>query len=184
VDLPSGAAIDVLVTTGITDTADNPMVLPFRSQFTTAGDLQAPVTVIGEVYDDQRSLPLEGATIEVISASTGAVLATATSDTRGRYLLLPTETDVLVRVSMANHSSGNARPNTLWTPRQNEGPFYPIHEQADKDQPGEHQTNERGTNSQHSDSHVRSVFIPTVPSLHRSLAKWHGHEMSASTRLP
>lgn len=26
-----------------------------------------------------------------------------------------------------------SRPDKLWTPRQTEGPFYPIHEQADKD---------------------------------------------------
>ena len=39
----------------------------------------------------------------------------------------------ILSYGMTNHSTGNARPNTLWTPRQTEGPFYPIHEQADKD---------------------------------------------------
>ncbi|WP_455209681.1 dioxygenase family protein [Kaarinaea lacus] len=32
-----------------------------------------------------------------------------------------------------SNNTGHARANTLWTPRQTEGPFYPIHEQADKD---------------------------------------------------
>ena len=51
-------AVTNVVTTGVTDTAGNPMVETFASQFTTAGDVQAPVNVIGEVYDDTRSLPL------------------------------------------------------------------------------------------------------------------------------
>lgn len=39
----------------------------------------------------------------------------------------------IVSYGMSKNSIVNARPNTLWTPRQTEGPFYPIHEQADKD---------------------------------------------------
>jgi protocatechuate 3,4-dioxygenase beta subunit len=35
--------------------------------------------------------------------------------------------------TVTKNKTANARPDALWTPRQTEGPFYPIHQQADKD---------------------------------------------------
>ncbi|KPJ95284.1 MAG: hypothetical protein AMJ53_03110 [Gammaproteobacteria bacterium SG8_11] len=36
-------------------------------------------------------------------------------------------------VSSVINATAHAAPPALWTPRQAEGPFYPVHEQADKD---------------------------------------------------
>jgi len=96
--LPPGAEIDVTVTTGVTDAAGNPLQTPFRSAFATAGAPSAPTVVIGEVYDDTKSLPLEGAAVLAVDPVTDAVLALTESDELGRYVLSPGRSDILVRV--------------------------------------------------------------------------------------
>ena len=50
-----------------------------------------------------------------------------------RFLLKLGLTASIVSFGTTHHKSGHADPATLWTPRQTEGPFYPTHEQADKD---------------------------------------------------
>ena len=58
VPFPQGTAILVTVN-GIKDVAGNPLAVPFTSEFTTSGTASPPGIIVGEVYDDRRSLPLE-----------------------------------------------------------------------------------------------------------------------------
>ncbi len=87
--LPSGRIIDIIITTGVRDASGNPMSLPFTSSFTTIGYVAEAGVVIGEVYNDSRSLPLEGATVTAIARETGEPLAQTQTDGMGRYLLNP-----------------------------------------------------------------------------------------------
>ncbi|MDD9944462.1 MAG: Ig-like domain-containing protein [Myxococcales bacterium] len=95
---PPGVEVEVTVTTGATDAAGNPLQTPFRSAFATAGAPAAPTILIGEVYNDSRSLPLGGAAVLAVDPATDAALAQTQSDELGRYLLAPGRSDVLVRV--------------------------------------------------------------------------------------
>jgi len=98
--LPAGASIQISVTTGATDEAGNPLPTPFRSSFAIAGEPAEPGVVIGEVYDDTRSLPLEGATVVALDPVSRIVLGQTETDERGRYLLAPGRSDVVIRVTM------------------------------------------------------------------------------------
>ena len=55
--------------------------------------------IIGEVYDDTRSLPVAGASVEAIDPLSGTLLTTVQTDTRGRYLLDLGEQELLIRTS-------------------------------------------------------------------------------------
>lgn len=103
--LPAGTAVDVNVLTGVRDADGNPMSTPFTSRFTTGGDQIGSGVLIGEVYDDTRSLPLEGATVEAFLPNSQTLLISTLSDERGRYLLDPGQSNVLVRVSKAGFST-------------------------------------------------------------------------------
>jgi hypothetical protein len=100
---PPGTGVDVIVTTGITDLSGNPLALPFVSRFTTAGAAPNAGVVLGEVYDDTRSLPLEGAVVELLSPQ--GVSDAAFSDTRGRYLLPQVRADLSVRITKADFTT-------------------------------------------------------------------------------
>ncbi len=56
----------------------------------------------GEVYDDTRSVPLEGATVSITGADANGVLYadSTTTDARGRYLLRANAGNAIVRISM------------------------------------------------------------------------------------
>lgn len=97
--LPAGASIEISVTTGATDEAGNPLPTPFRSSFAIAGVPAEPGVVIGEVYDDTRSLPLEGASVAALDPVSRIVLGQTETDERGRYLLAPGRSDVVIRVT-------------------------------------------------------------------------------------
>ena len=101
---PDGTAIDIIVT-GVLAVDGTPLLSSFSSRFTTSGTAATAGIVAGEVYDDSRGLPLAGATAEAIDPSTGQVLATGQTDARGRYLLNPGRTPVLVRVSRDGFTS-------------------------------------------------------------------------------
>ncbi|MGH9346384.1 MAG: PKD domain-containing protein, partial [Vicinamibacterales bacterium] len=96
--LQQGSRIDLTVTTGVTDAAGIPPPYPFSSSFFTAGTAPAAGTVVGEVFDDTRSLPLEGATVEALDPA-GVVLASRNADARGRYLLVPGHPEPRLRIS-------------------------------------------------------------------------------------
>lgn len=98
--LPPAAPIDVNVSTSIADPSGLRLALPVESRFTTEGASAEAGTVFGQVFDDRRGLPLTGASVEILSAVDGSVLAAGTTDERGRYLLEPGSGNVLVRVSM------------------------------------------------------------------------------------
>jgi len=55
--------------------------------------------VAGEVYDDTRSLPLEGVLAEAFAADTGELLGNVQTDNRGRYLLDTGQPSVRIRLS-------------------------------------------------------------------------------------
>lgn len=107
--LPSGTTVDVTVTTGVTDAAGIPLLAPFASRFTTAGAAPDAGVVLGEVFDDSRSLPLAGATIDALDPDTGALLASGESDQDGRYLIDPGRTDVLIRVTKSGFTAAERR---------------------------------------------------------------------------
>ena len=98
--LPPASPIDVNISTGIADPAGLRLALPVESRFTTEGISVETGTVFGQVFDDTRGLPLTGASVEILSAVDGSVLAAGTTDERGRYLLEPGSGNVLVRASM------------------------------------------------------------------------------------
>ncbi len=50
-----------------------------------------------------------------------------------RFLLKLGLTAGMFSFGISKSKKANSRPDKVWTPRQTEGPFYPIHEQADKD---------------------------------------------------
>ena len=97
---PQGTEIVITVTNGVRDLAGNPIsAVPFVAGFTTGGTAAPPGVVVGEVYDDARSLPLQGATVEALDRASHDVLATTQSDERGRYLLDPDQGDFRIRIS-------------------------------------------------------------------------------------
>ncbi len=97
-DLVPGAEVHIKVTTGVTDSLGIPLTSPFSSSFTVAG-LQVDAGAIrGEVYDDTRSLPLAEAAVQVFSSGGGQLLATGSTDERGRYLFDVDETSVRLRI--------------------------------------------------------------------------------------
>ncbi|BBO87548.1 hypothetical protein DSCOOX_07280 [Desulfosarcina ovata subsp. ovata] len=97
--LPAGTSINVSLTTGVTDVAGNPLSAPFTSVFVTAGEVIGPGVVIGEVYDDTKSLPLSEASVAAISSETGDVITQTQTDELGRYLLETGTSEIWVRVS-------------------------------------------------------------------------------------
>ena len=109
--LPAATVIDVAVSTGVRDTAGNPMTTPFNSRFTTSGTPIGPGVLLGEVYDDARGLPLAGATVEALALDTRDPVVNAQSDERGRFVLEPGQTEVLVRVSAPGHSTVERLPS-------------------------------------------------------------------------
>lgn len=102
--LPSGVPVDVILSTGIADTSGIRLAFPVNTRFTTEGVSAETDGVFGQVFDDTRSLPLAGASVEILSAVDGSVLATGITDDRGRYLFDPGAVDVLMRVSMPGYT--------------------------------------------------------------------------------
>jgi hypothetical protein len=98
-DLPPGSDVEVMITTGVTDAQGNPLASTYASRFTTSGDMVEPGVFIGEVYDDTRSLPLDEALVAALAADSGDVLEQTQTDERGRYLLTPGRSDVLIQVT-------------------------------------------------------------------------------------
>jgi hypothetical protein len=105
VPFPQGAELVLAVTAGVKDLTGIPMAIPFIADFATGGTAVPPGIVIGEVYDDRRSLPLEGATVEALDRTTRQVLAATETDDRGRYLLDPGQIDFVLRISRQGYTS-------------------------------------------------------------------------------
>ena len=102
--LPAGTNVLVQVNTGITDINGSPMLDNFASTFVTAGEVQQPGTLMGEVFDDARSQPLADALVSVLDAGTKQVVAETTTDARGRYLVDPGVIKVELRISKAGYT--------------------------------------------------------------------------------
>ena len=103
--LPGGTGIVLNLTAGVRDEAGNPLAVPFVAAFTTEGVAPPPGVVIGEVYDDRRSQPLAGATVDALDKATRQVLATAVTDERGRYLVVPGHSDVVLRIGRPGYTT-------------------------------------------------------------------------------
>ena len=102
--LPAGTNVLVQVNTGITDINGSPMLDNFASTFVTAGEVQQPGTLMGEVFDDARSQPLADALVSVLDAETKQIVAETTTDARGRYLVDPGVIKVELRISKAGYT--------------------------------------------------------------------------------
>ena len=103
--VPPAADLEVTVTTGVTDAAGNPLSAPVVAHYRTLGQAAVSGSVIGEVFDDVRGLPLAGADVEALAADSGATLGQATTDERGRYQLGPFPADAILVVSKTGFTS-------------------------------------------------------------------------------
>jgi len=85
-DLAPNEVYTLTVNAGITDPAGNHLDPVFTADFET---LRGPAFILGEVYDDTLSQPLEGATAEVLAINGEAPDQTlvTVSDTMGRFSL-------------------------------------------------------------------------------------------------
>ena len=107
--LPSGVAVSINVTTGVTNADGIPLSAPFASTFTVAGAVAEAGVVIGQVFDDATGLPVADAPVSAASLTDGSILANTLTDERGRYLLEPGQADVLVRVTVPGFTESDRR---------------------------------------------------------------------------
>ena len=108
--LPSGLSVSINVTTGVTNADGVPLPVPFSSGFTIAGVLDEAGIAIGQVFDDPRGMPVANATVDAISLSDGSPLASGVTDERGRYLLVPGQSDIVIRVSAPGFTDADRLP--------------------------------------------------------------------------
>ena len=106
-DLPGGASIALVVSTGVSDGLGNPLAAPLTTSFRTAGAAAGAGLVIGEVYDDTRSLPLEGVSVEAFAPGTGQSLGSTLTDERGRYQFPSLDTGSLLRLGLSGFTAAD-----------------------------------------------------------------------------
>jgi hypothetical protein len=97
--------LDVAVTTGLSDEMGIPLRFPFAGSFTTTGTQSWAGVVVGEVYNDARSLPMQGASVQVLTIDRQQVLGQGATDESGRYLINLSTVPALVSITQAGFTS-------------------------------------------------------------------------------